>query len=600
MDNEGINHIISVVDEIDTRPVWVLSWGGSNTLGGAVMKVMEERSEAEAQAFVSKIRGYEIAVQDDGHAFIAHHFPDAKLISSQLQWKGMSKITPQFGAWSESWGGNNEIFTHEWIKDNVQTNHGALGALYPIAVYLWEGDTPSFLYLLNNGLGSPENPEFGSWGGRFGKVKKKNIISGTGSSEVDPELKNHEGYYLISDAADLWEYNNESYENNIYAPVFRWREAYQRDFQARIDWCVKSYEDANHAPVPVFKGEKELTADGNSKIELSALGSSDPDGDSLSYKWIYYGEAGNFEDTVNIQNDDSLRAVLTTPLVYIPTTLHIILEVTDNGSPALTRYQRILVHVTESPPPPEPQDPGDLVVLSQSAESVELTWSDNSDNERGFYIERQNYPSDTFYLIDSVKKNITHYSDTSVFALSTYVYRVAAYNYGGISKYTNEFDATTGNMGEPAWSFAAFDNGTLIFEFEMEVRYGTRGQFVTIISTDILGCDQTSFGKDPIPGESKHCDIREIIPAGDENKIMADNLRVKVYPNPLINGQINIELDKRASGIVLLYDISGKVVLTHNFINQHSIQFDSNPKKGTYLLYLKTEEHEYWERIINK
>lgn len=31
----------------------------------------------------------------------------------------------------------------------------------------YEGDTPTFLYFIQNGLGSPEHPEYGSWGGRY-------------------------------------------------------------------------------------------------------------------------------------------------------------------------------------------------------------------------------------------------------------------------------------------------------------------------------------------------------------------------------------------------------------------------------------------------
>ena len=186
--NEGIGHIISIVDRDDHRPIWFLSWGGSNTLGGAVMKVKDTRSDAQARAFVAKIRGYEIAIQDDGHAYIANHFPQAKLISSSLQWKGMSKTTPTFNRWPESWGGNNDIFTHDWIRNNIQENLGPLGMQYPKAVYLWEGDTPSFLYLIPNGLGSPEHPSYGSWGGRFKPTKQLDDRSGTGNQTVNPRL----------------------------------------------------------------------------------------------------------------------------------------------------------------------------------------------------------------------------------------------------------------------------------------------------------------------------------------------------------------------------------------------------------------------------
>jgi hypothetical protein len=163
-DNEGIAHIIKVLEKDDPRPVWLCVWGGANTLGGAVMKLQRDRPD-DVERLVSKIRGYEIALQDDGFAYIAHHFPETKLISARLLWKGISRTTPKFNKWPESWGGNDCVFNAAWIKPHVQENHGPLGEQYPGADYLWEGDTPSFLYLMPNGLSNPEHVSYGSWGG---------------------------------------------------------------------------------------------------------------------------------------------------------------------------------------------------------------------------------------------------------------------------------------------------------------------------------------------------------------------------------------------------------------------------------------------------
>lgn len=204
LDNEGINHIISVVDKTDSRPVWILSWGGANTIGGAVMKVKNTRSAADANAFIAKIRVYDNAIQDDGSAYIMHNFPNAKIMCTQVMWKGMSKTTPGFNAWSESWGGNNDVLNASWVSTNIQNNHGALGQHYPDAVYLYEGDSPSFLYMIPNGLGSPENPSFGSWGGRFGTTRELNVRSGTGNTTVDPLQDAYKDYYSYTDAKDTW------------------------------------------------------------------------------------------------------------------------------------------------------------------------------------------------------------------------------------------------------------------------------------------------------------------------------------------------------------------------------------------------------------
>jgi len=354
LNNEGIDLIISVIDKDDPRPVWILSWGGSNNLGGAVMKVKNTRTEAEVEKFISKIRGYEIAIQDDGQAYIMHNFPDAKLIASILQFKGMSKTTPSFNAWPESWGGNNDILNASWVSLNIQTNHGALGQEYLNADFLFEGDSPSFLYLIPNGLGSPEHPEYGSWGGRFNTSRSLNPRTGTGNYTVDPKLDAYKDYSMFTEANDTWAYDNgtkiTTYTNNQYAPVFRWREAYQYDMQARMDWCVNPYNQANHPPVAVFDGELEQTVEPDATVNLSAARSSDPDGNTLTYNWAYYKEAGTCTENLNITNTTNSNASFIVPQTSSDVTIHIILSVTDNGSPALTRYKRIIYRVQKQIP----------------------------------------------------------------------------------------------------------------------------------------------------------------------------------------------------------------------------------------------------------
>ena len=86
---------------------------------------------------------------------------------------------------------------------------------------------------------------------------------------------------------------------------------------------------------------------------LSAAGSSDPDGNRLSYIWFYYPEAGTLSvatgrsgEPVAIENANSRDASFIVPKNFLkPGTMHIILAVTDRGEPALTRYQRMVVTI---------------------------------------------------------------------------------------------------------------------------------------------------------------------------------------------------------------------------------------------------------------
>lgn len=349
LENNAVNHIVSIVDRDDDRPVWFCTWGGGNTLAAAVMKVQIERTAAEAEAFVAKIRGYEIALQDEGFAYIAHEFPSAKLISAKLLWRGISRTTPKFNKWPETRGGNDEMFDAAWVRRNVQTDHGPLGEQYLTAEYLHEGDTPSFLCLIPNGLHFPEHVDFGGWGGRFAPKRQLNVRTGTGNETVDPLLDQQRDYAVFSDTKDSWTHNGKTYDNE-FCTIFRWRDAFQNDFAARMDWCVKPYNQANHNPVAVVNGDAsrgliEVKASAGTELELDASSSSDPDGDKLNYSWWVYDEPGSYEGAVTIENAATPKPLIRVSSDAAGKDFHVILTLTDDGTPPLTSYRRVVVSV---------------------------------------------------------------------------------------------------------------------------------------------------------------------------------------------------------------------------------------------------------------
>ncbi len=128
--------------------------------------------------------------------------------------------------------------------------------------------------------------------------------------------------------------------------MWRWRDDFQNDFAARMDWCTKSYQEANHPPVPVLRNPKQINVKSGEGFSLDASGSTDPDGDNLSFLWFNYPEAGSYKKMIKIDGVENAHgAYVVAPEVEKKETVHIILKVTDKGTPPLSRYKRVIVNV---------------------------------------------------------------------------------------------------------------------------------------------------------------------------------------------------------------------------------------------------------------
>jgi hypothetical protein len=330
-DTEGSKWIISVVDRGDPRPVDVAIWGGSTELAQALWRVRRDRTPEQLRKFLGKLRVYSIGHQDDTGPWIVENFPDLFCIVS-IAPKGQDM---RRGAYRGMYlGGDQSLTSREWVDRNLRKNRGPLGALYPTSTWtapnphstLKEGDTPSWFYFLPNGLGNPAHPEWGSWGGRFRK--------GKGGLYLDDK----DTVGGITDAR---------------AAVWRWRPAFQADFAARAEWCVKSAKEANHPPAPVLNGDRtgaavRLNAKPGDTVALSAAETTDPDGDRLIYEWFIYPEAGSYGKGASINDADKESALLVVPGDAGGKSIHVILTVTDRGKPALTRYRRAVISVSIS------------------------------------------------------------------------------------------------------------------------------------------------------------------------------------------------------------------------------------------------------------
>lgn len=345
-DSEGSDWLISVVDKEDERPVWITIWGGANVLAQTLWKVRETRSPEQVHKFVSKIRVYAISDQDDSGPWMRRNFPDLFYIVSPgfdaegyhyATWVGISgdRFHGRFQ------GADFSIVDNPWLDKNIRKNNGPLGAEHPRTEYLMEGDTPSFLHVIPNGLSHPDHPDWGSWGGRY-----ELYTPSTKNYMLEPETR-----LIWTNAVDeVVGVDGKHYTTN-QATIWRWRQAYQHDFAARIDWSnTDTFSKANHRPVAGFAGNTgkdivHIKAKHNETITLNAAGSTDPDGDNLSYKWFPYREPGTLPNCPDIENSDKPEASIELDDYSRSGTFHIILEVKDDGTPCLYSYRRVIVSV---------------------------------------------------------------------------------------------------------------------------------------------------------------------------------------------------------------------------------------------------------------
>lgn len=343
-----------------SEALWVVAWGGVNTLAQALQHIQSHYSEQDGAEFRSRLRVYAISDQDDTGPWIRTTFPDIFYIVSihawnsygMAAWAGISKSLP---------GSNTTTVSDAWLSTHIQI--GTLGAQYPTPEFVMEGDSPSFLYLVQNGLGHPEYPHWGGWGGRYGYLYP-------GSSHFHDTVDAVIGL------------DGSVYTTNM-AGIWRWRDHFQNDFASRIQWTgTPEFGEASHPPVPIVNGTTgpnflNLTVQAGQSIVLDASLSHDPDHpgtlENLSFEWYQYPEPTQYATNAGAIPTVTLRALsppsgrngtlpyndagfggvvlgervqVTVPSDEIGLSYHIILQLTSETRPLpLKRYLRVVINV---------------------------------------------------------------------------------------------------------------------------------------------------------------------------------------------------------------------------------------------------------------
>lgn len=326
-DSEGARLIIRTLLDDDPRPVHILAWGGANTQANALWQIKEHYPAEAWQRAVRKARLYCIWYQDGGGKWIEENLPEIFIYESGAP--------DRDGAWRYVWDYMSvdyyfknrpsknpkelqEIMDKPWLNTHIKTDHGPLCAAYP-QDYTSEGDTPSYMPLIDNGLQQHLDYTLGGWGGR-------------------PEFRkgNH-----LQDGKDL--HNGVLDTHYVFQ---RWLPAAQNDWAARADWCVKPFDEANHAPKVVLSHDEQLTKAVGKRVKLNAKRTTDPDGDALQFCWWQYDEADSYAGRIRIEQADAAEAWFVVPDdARSGDTIQLICTVADNGTPALTRYARVAVTV---------------------------------------------------------------------------------------------------------------------------------------------------------------------------------------------------------------------------------------------------------------
>ena len=362
---DGARRIVEVLlDSSDPRPVWVQAWGGTNTLARALKTIQEEHPE-KMEEVAAKLCLFNIWEQDSTYqSYIRPNWEPLGImviISDQFEAIAYRWHTAQVeqnwkwldSEWMKKWILSVEPLGNtyracnegEWFNPtNVSETRQEGGFPVVEGDFRSEGDSPSFMYTIPTGMNFPEHPDWGSWGGRYVRVRNNVWMDPVPDSSWEyPEGRissaNTWGRLTLKGKIEASKEQVEEY----FRPMARWTEAFQNDFAARMSWTVLPYKEANHEPVvrPLSKLEQTVL-DGES-VELKVK-ATDPDGDKLTYKWWQYSEAGSSPAEVEIVSDGA-DATVKVPANAPAGSIHIICEVSDDGSPSLTRYARFVLNV---------------------------------------------------------------------------------------------------------------------------------------------------------------------------------------------------------------------------------------------------------------
>jgi hypothetical protein len=401
-DTEGSNLIRSLLLDDQPGPLYVTAQGGQSTIARALKSIHDQYADTpQWEAIRDKVSLKLIIIpsgDQDGtyKRYIQPNWPEVE--ERQLS-------TMDFGYFVRNGlAPEDQVYiSAAWTRENV-SSRGALGAMYRVwgdgkqmvkgdrtdyfglsdytadqlrkmgymvwmppqerGSFLGEGDSPTFLNLLDNGLRAYENRHWSGWGGSSRSSKVPAL--GLGGAQVTPASPDDPGVAI--DLAPAGSTANENSKTTT-APAgpaaggsgdsgfqqisaanaaadARFFAAAQNDFATRLKWSVTpKFSDANHEPRTRVKGPPEVSVRPGSTVHLEAE-VSDPDHNAVKVTWWQDNAASTYPGNVSFSDHTALSTTFRVPNdAQLGQTIHVILEATDNGTPPLTRYQRVVVRI---------------------------------------------------------------------------------------------------------------------------------------------------------------------------------------------------------------------------------------------------------------
>lgn len=414
-DTDGSNLIKSLLLDDRPGPLFVTSGGGQSTIARALKSIYDEYGRTPKwEAIRSKVSRKLVIIpfgdQDSTNArYIKPNWPDV------ATWQ-LAMINFGYGARAAHSPENQVYLGTPWTSEHV-SSRGPLGALYRVwgdgkqmspgdltdyfgfsgetaealkakgysvwtpprekGSFISEGDTPTFMNLLANGLRAHEDGLWGGWGGR--RRTDGAPVGMRGGAPIVPVGPDDPGIGLgLAPAGSTANVPPKEPPAEAERPTTapggtggtggtggagggrggapipahtalvnaRFFAAAQHDFAARLKWSVTpAYKDANHEPVVSVTGSLSRSARAGEMLQLRGK-ATDPDRDKVTVKWWQYRDAGTYPGEITISDAASLDTSVQVPSDAQPgQTIHVILEATDDGTPSLTRYQRVVITI---------------------------------------------------------------------------------------------------------------------------------------------------------------------------------------------------------------------------------------------------------------